>query len=186
MLQIKLNSILLTLILLFALYEAIFIIMNNKIYNFPLKVLSIVVILGIINIGMQRNIYLPFLGPSVLPDSLLKRDFAANYAKKSYIIPIKEKNGLRVIYWASKKSNKVFENPWDAYKGFDNVGISTIRNGDILCFNNAGAYCHTMSNNYNSRYRPAEVIYINGEFKLIRKRENFQDLVRNQIDIFNQ
>jgi diaminopimelate decarboxylase len=67
-----------------------------------------------------------------------------------------------------------------------NKKISTIRNGDILCFNNAGAYCHTMSSNYNSRYRPAEVIYINGEFKLIRKRENFQDLVRNQIDIFNQ
>ena len=67
-----------------------------------------------------------------------------------------------------------------------NKKISTIRNGDILCFNNAGAYCQTMSSNYNSRYRPAEVIYINGEFKLIRKRENFQDLVRNQIDIFNQ
>lgn len=67
-----------------------------------------------------------------------------------------------------------------------NKKIPTIRNGDILCFNNAGAYCHTMSSNYNSRYRPAEVIYINGEFKLIRKRENFQDLVRNQIDIFNQ
>ena len=67
-----------------------------------------------------------------------------------------------------------------------NKKISTIRNGDILCFNNAGAYCHTMSSNYNSRYRPAEVIYINGEFKLIRKRESFQDLVRNQIDVFNQ
>ena len=67
-----------------------------------------------------------------------------------------------------------------------NKKISTIRNGDILCFNNAGAYCQTMSSNYNSRYRPAEVIYINGEFKLIRKRENFQDLIRNQIDIFNQ
>ena len=67
-----------------------------------------------------------------------------------------------------------------------NKKIPTIRNGDILCFNNAGAYCQTMSSNYNSRYRPAEVIYINGEFKLIRKRENFQDLIRNQIDIFNQ
>ena len=67
-----------------------------------------------------------------------------------------------------------------------NKKIPTIRNGDILCFNNAGAYCHTMSSNYNSRYRPAELMYIKGEFRLIRKRENFQDLVRNQIDIFNQ
>ena len=67
-----------------------------------------------------------------------------------------------------------------------NKKIPTIRNGDILCFNNAGAYCHTMSSNYNSRYRPAELMYIKGEFRLIRKRENFQDLVRNQIDIFSQ
>ena len=67
-----------------------------------------------------------------------------------------------------------------------NKKIPTIRNGDILCFNNAGAYCYTMSSNYNSRYRPAELMYIKGEFRLIRKRENFQDLVRNQIDIFNQ
>ena len=67
-----------------------------------------------------------------------------------------------------------------------NKKIPTIRNGDILCFNNAGAYCHTMSSNYNSRYRPAELMYIKSEFRLIRKRENFQDLVRNQIDIFNQ
>ena len=67
-----------------------------------------------------------------------------------------------------------------------NRKISTIRNGDLLCFNNAGAYCHTMSSNYNSRYRPAEAMYINNNFQLIRKREGFEDLVRNQIDIFSQ
>jgi len=67
-----------------------------------------------------------------------------------------------------------------------NRKISTIRNGDMLCFNNAGAYCHAMSSNYNSRYRPAEVMYINNKFELVRKREDFNDLIRNQIDIFNQ
>ena len=68
----------------------------------------------------------------------------------------------------------------------NNRKISTIRNGDMLCFNNAGAYCHAMSSNYNSRYRPAEVMFINNKFELVRKREDFNDLIRNQIDIFNQ
>ena len=56
----------------------------------------------------------------------------------------------------------------------------------MLCFNNAGAYCHAMSSNHNSRYRPAEVMFINKKFELVRKREDFNDLIRNQIDIFNQ
>ena len=67
-----------------------------------------------------------------------------------------------------------------------NRKVSTINIGDLLCFNNAGAYCHTMSSNYNSRYRPAEALFINDQIKLIRKRENFDDLIRNQIDIFNE
>ncbi len=48
---------------------------------------------------------------------------------------------------------------------------------------NAGAYCFSMSSNYNSRLKPAEVMVINGEAKLIRKRETFDDLLRGQIDI---
>lgn len=57
--------------------------------------------------------------------------------------------------------------------------INEIREGDILAILNAGAYGYAMSNNYNSRPRPAEVLYNNGEFSLIRKRESLDDLVRN-------
>jgi diaminopimelate decarboxylase len=59
--------------------------------------------------------------------------------------------------------------------------ISEIREGDILCFLNAGAYGYVMSSNYNSRFRPAEVLVENGKAKLIRKRENLEDLLANQI-----
>ena len=62
-----------------------------------------------------------------------------------------------------------------------NRQIAEITEGDILCFHNAGAYCYTMASNYNSRLRPAEVLWQNGEAKLIRKAETFEDLVRNQI-----
>ena len=64
-----------------------------------------------------------------------------------------------------------------------NRRISEISEGDVLAFRNAGAYCFSMSSNYNSRYRPAEVLIYNGNSHLIRKRENFEDLLRNQIEI---
>ncbi len=61
--------------------------------------------------------------------------------------------------------------------------IAEIREGDILAFHNAGAYCFTMSNNYNSRTRPAEVLVHKGEHHLITKRETQEDLLRNQVDL---
>ena len=64
-----------------------------------------------------------------------------------------------------------------------NRRISEIREGDILCFNNAGAYCFSMSSNYNSRFKPAEVLVYNEKDYLIRKEETFDDLLKNQIII---
>ncbi|PQJ23188.1 diaminopimelate decarboxylase [Tenacibaculum sp. SG-28] len=64
-----------------------------------------------------------------------------------------------------------------------NRRISEIREEDILCFHNAGAYCYSMSSNYNSRYRPAEVMLYNGKDYLIRKRETLEDILRNQEEV---
>lgn len=61
--------------------------------------------------------------------------------------------------------------------------LSEVREGDIILFRNAGAYGFSMSSNYNSRFRPAEVFIINGEAKLIRQRESMEDILRNQIEI---
>ena len=61
--------------------------------------------------------------------------------------------------------------------------LNEVREGDILAFHNAGAYCYTMSNNYNSRFRPAEVLILDGKAHLIRKREEMEDLVRNVVEI---
>ena len=63
----------------------------------------------------------------------------------------------------------------------NNRRISEINEGDILCFRNAGAYCFSMSSNYNSRYKPAEVLWKDGKGILIRARETFEDLLKNQI-----
>ena len=62
-----------------------------------------------------------------------------------------------------------------------NRSIAEIREGDTLCFMNTGAYGFTMASNYNSRFRPAEILIHHGKDFLIRERENFDDLVRKQI-----
>jgi len=61
--------------------------------------------------------------------------------------------------------------------------LNEVREGDILAIKNAGAYGFSMSSNYNSRLRPAEVLLINGQAKLIREREQFEDLLRHQVEV---
>ncbi|MFB9058118.1 diaminopimelate decarboxylase [Mariniflexile ostreae] len=65
----------------------------------------------------------------------------------------------------------------------NNRRINEINEGDVLAFKNAGAYCYSMASNYNSRYRPAEVLWYNNEALLIRKRETFEDILKNQIEV---
>jgi len=64
-----------------------------------------------------------------------------------------------------------------------NRRITEIKEGDILSFRNAGAYCFTMASNYNSRFKPAEVLWMDGKAHLIRQRETFDDILRNQVEV---
>ena len=64
-----------------------------------------------------------------------------------------------------------------------NRKIAEITEGDLLVFRNSGAYCFSMASNYNSRYRPAEVLWHEGKAHLIRKRETFDDILHNQVEI---
>ena len=65
----------------------------------------------------------------------------------------------------------------------NNRRIAEITEGDILGFQNAGAYCYSMSSNYNSRFRPAEVLWHKDKALLIRERETFEDIIKNQIEV---
>ena len=64
-----------------------------------------------------------------------------------------------------------------------NRQLSLVREGDVLAFKNAGAYCFSMASNYNSRLRPAEVLIHEGEAHLIRERESFDNLMENVVEI---
>ncbi|HSB91844.1 MAG TPA: diaminopimelate decarboxylase [Flavitalea sp.] len=61
--------------------------------------------------------------------------------------------------------------------------LNEVREGDILVFHNAGAYGFEMSSNFNSRLKPAEVLYMDNKPHLIRKRDEFEDLLKNQLQV---
>ncbi len=101
---------------------------------------------------------------------------------------------LRPMMYGSNHQIENISNPYGSERFYSVVGyicetdtfatnkkISKISEGDILNIKNAGAYCFSMASNYNSRYRPAEVFYIDNKLTLIRKREVFDDLLKNQI-----
>ena len=61
--------------------------------------------------------------------------------------------------------------------------LAEVREGDYLVFYNAGAYGFEMSSHFNSRLKPAEVLVKDGEALLIRKRDEFEDLLKNQVEV---
>lgn len=60
--------------------------------------------------------------------------------------------------------------------------LNEVREGDILAFHNAGAYGFTMSSNYNSRVRPAEVLVYKGKAHLIRRHELLEEMLGTMVD----
>jgi len=59
--------------------------------------------------------------------------------------------------------------------------VRKVKTGDLVIVENVGAYGFSMSSNYNARLRAAEVLINGGDIRLIRKRETFEDLIKNQI-----
>jgi diaminopimelate decarboxylase len=59
--------------------------------------------------------------------------------------------------------------------------LNEVREGDYLVFYNAGAYGFEMSSNFNSRLKPSEVMIKDGKPYLVRRRDNWDDLLKNQV-----
>lgn len=103
---------------------------------------------------------------------------------------------IRPMMYGSNHHIENISNPNDMERYYSVVGyicetdtfatnkkISSISPGDILSFSNAGAYCFSMSSNYNSRFKPAEAFYIDDKVLIIREREKIEDLLINQIEL---
>jgi diaminopimelate decarboxylase len=101
---------------------------------------------------------------------------------------------IRPMFYGSHHTIQNISNPLGQAKEYAVVGnlcetdtfawqrkIEETKEGDYLCFYNAGAYGFEMSSNFNSRFKPAEVLFKNNEPYLIRERDKFEDLLKNQI-----
>ncbi|MEO5775672.1 MAG: diaminopimelate decarboxylase [Flavobacterium sp.] len=101
---------------------------------------------------------------------------------------------IRPMFYGSQHNIENISNPKGKERFYTVVGyicetdtfannrrIPEIHEGDTLCFRNAGAYCFSMASNYNSRFKPAEVLWKDGKGHLIRERDTFENLLQNQI-----
>ncbi len=101
---------------------------------------------------------------------------------------------IRPMFYGSYHVIDNISNPNGAFDKYTVVGnicetdtfaedrlLPEVRENDQLVFRNAGAYCFEMASNYNSRFKPAEVMVIDGHPQLIRKREELEDLLNGQI-----
>lgn len=101
---------------------------------------------------------------------------------------------IRPMFYEAYHRIENISNPTGAQKEYSVVGnicetdtfawdrkLNEVREGDLLVFYNAGAYGFEMSSNFNSRFKPAEVLVENGKARLIRRRDEFEDLLRNQV-----
>jgi len=61
--------------------------------------------------------------------------------------------------------------------------IEAVEPGEILVVRTAGAYGFSMASTYNARPRPAEVLVEGDAFRLIRRRETYEDLVRGEVEL---
>jgi diaminopimelate decarboxylase len=85
-------------------------------------------------------------------------------------------NGLERIYTVVGNICETDTFAWDRK-------LHEVREGDYLVFYNAGAYGFEMSSNFNSRLKPAEVMVLDGKASVIRTRDTFTDLLRNQVEV---
>jgi diaminopimelate decarboxylase len=61
--------------------------------------------------------------------------------------------------------------------------IERVLDGELLAVGTAGAYGFSMASNYNARPRPGEVLVNGTEFRSIRRRESYEDLVRGEVEL---
>ncbi len=118
-----------TLILLYSIISSVYILFNDN-YNIVLRIFVIFIIAAAIIMIMKKETFLPFLGLAHLPNTLIAEEKIPKGANLSYSIDMKEyEEGTIIIYWAANKTDKIIEDPYEAYKNYNNVGVSKVKEG---------------------------------------------------------
>ena len=118
-----------TLILLYSIISSVYILFNDD-YNIVLRIFVIFIIAAAVIMIMKKETFLPFLGLAHLPNTLIAEEKIPKGANLSYSIDMKEyEDGTIIIYWAANKTDKIIEDPYEAYKNYNNVGVSKVKDG---------------------------------------------------------
>ena len=127
---------------LYTLTISIYILFNDD-YNIFIRIISIFIIAIIIFLSAKKETFLPFLGLTFIPYTLICEPKVPKGANLSYTIDMSDyEDGTKIIYWAANNNPdnlKIIEDPFIAYKDFNNVGVSVVKNGkanvQIFCPN---------------------------------------------------
>ena len=116
-------------ILSYSIISSIYILFNDD-YNIVLRIFVIFIIAAAVILIIKKETFLPFLGLAHLPNTLIANEKIPNGANLSYTIDMNDyEEGTVVIYWAANKTNNIIEDPYEAYKNYNNVGVSKVKNG---------------------------------------------------------
>ena len=114
-----------------------------------------------------------FVGVNTGFNHLIRPMFYESY---HHIINLSNPKGVERIYTVVGNLCETDTFCWDRV-------LNEVREGDYLMFKNAGAYGFEMASSFNSRMRPAEILFSKGKHHLIRKRETLDDLLTNQVEV---
>jgi hypothetical protein len=127
--DIYIHMITISIILLYSIISSLYILFSDD-YNVFLRLFVIFVIAAAILLMMKKETFLPFLGLAHMPNTLIADEKIPTGANLSYSIDMSEyEDGTVVIYWAANKTDKIIEDPYEAYKNYNNVGVSKVKNG---------------------------------------------------------
>lgn len=116
----------LVLIFLFTIYQSIYILMNEK-TSLLLKTIAVIVLTLTVLVGSLHTTYLPFLGRTVLPVSLLKDVSDVKAGDITVKVPVNAPDNTHVVYWAAKSNDSIVKTPSEAYAEFKNSGVALVK-----------------------------------------------------------
>jgi len=127
--EIYIHMLTITIILLYSIISSLYILFNDN-YNIFIRIFAIFIIASAVILMMKKDTFLPFLGLAHLPNTLIADEKIPKGANLSYTIDMNEyEDGTIIIYWAANKTDKIIEDPYEAYKNYNNVGVSKVKNG---------------------------------------------------------
>lgn len=106
------------------------------IMNMPLKrnlwtsSLIVFALISAVYLGMDKTFYLPFLSETVIPPSLLQESTPQN-ASMSLVLDNAPPGATKCMYWASKLSESIEDDPWKAYDKYQNSGVVPVQDGMV-------------------------------------------------------